>query len=211
MGISVEPCRRDTFPAIALVTAYLHDVKGIDRNEAVVVCPVDPYVDHSYFDCIKKLYEAAIKDTENLVLMGIKPTYPIEKYCYIKPIQNAEGWGWRFTEKPTEEKAKEYIAAGVLWNSGVFAYKLRYMLEKSKELLGTCSYEELFNNYANLKKISFDYAVVEQEASIAVLRYSGTWKDIGTWNTLSDSCNGIKGCSDCCQSRWNSVFQRRYC
>ena len=44
VGISVEPCRRDTFPAIALATAYLHDVKGIPADEAVVVCPVDPYV-----------------------------------------------------------------------------------------------------------------------------------------------------------------------
>lgn len=185
VGISVEPCRRDTFPAIALATAYLHDVKGIDKDEAVVVCPVDPYVDHSYFECIKELYEAAINNKENLILMGIEPTYPSEKYGYIKPMQNAEGWG--FTEKPTEEKAKEYIAAGALWNGGVFAYKLRYVLEKSKELLGICSYEELFSNYANLKKISFDYAVVEQETSIAVLRYSGTWKDIGTWNTLTEA------------------------
>ena len=187
VGISVEPCRRDTFPAIALATAYLHDVKGIAKDEAVVVCPVDPYVDHRYFECIKKLYETAKKDTENLVLMGIEPTYPSEKYGYIKPVQTAEGWGWNFTEKPTEEKAKEYIAAGALWNGGVFAYKLRYVLEKSKELLGICSYEELFSNYAKLKKISFDYAVVEQETSIAVLRYSGLWKDIGTWNTLTEA------------------------
>ena len=45
VGISVEPCRRDTFPAIALATAYLHDVIGLPAEEAVVVCPVDPYVD----------------------------------------------------------------------------------------------------------------------------------------------------------------------
>ena len=45
VGISVEPCRRDTFPAIALATAYLHDVMGVPEEEAVVVCPVDPYVE----------------------------------------------------------------------------------------------------------------------------------------------------------------------
>ena len=48
VGVSVEPCRRDTFPAIALAVAYLHDVKGIGENESVVVCPVDPYVDEDY-------------------------------------------------------------------------------------------------------------------------------------------------------------------
>lgn len=185
VGISVEPCRRDTFAAIALATAYLHDVKGLDENEAVVVCPVDPYVEEGYFRCLEEMCKAAVEGKENLVLMGIAPAYPSEKYGYIKP--NKDGKGFTFTEKPTKEKAKEYIAEGALWNGGVFAYQLKYVLEKSRELLGTDSYSELFNNYASLRKISFDYAVVEQETSIQVLKYSGTWKDLGTWNTLTES------------------------
>ena len=184
VGISVEPCRRDTFAAIALATAYLHDVKGVPEEEAVVVCPVDPYVDAAYFQCVNNLYEEAAKGKKNLVLMGIEPTYPSEKYGYIKPT--ADG-SWGFTEKPTEEKAKEYIAAGALWNGGVFAYKLSYVLNKAKELLGTADYSELFNGYDQLKKISFDYAVVEQETSIDVLKYAGQWKDLGTWNTLTEA------------------------
>ncbi|MBR6158183.1 MAG: cupin domain-containing protein [Lachnospiraceae bacterium] len=184
VGISVEPCRRDTFAAIALATAYLHDVKGVPADEAVVVCPVDPYVDAEYFRCVNELYKAAAKGESRLVLMGIEPTYPSEKYGYIKPT--AEG-SWGFTEKPTEEKAKEYIVAGALWNGGVFAYRLSYVLDKAKELLGTSDYSELFNGYDQLKKISFDYAVVEQETSIDVLKYAGQWKDLGTWNTLTEA------------------------
>ena len=183
VGISVEPCRRDTFAAIALATAYLHEVKIVNADEAVVVCPVDPYVEEGYFRTLEDMCEAAQKGNVNLVLMGIEPTYPSEKYGYIKPNES----GWDFTEKPNKEKAEEYIAAGALWNGGVFAYKLSYVLEKSKELLGTSSYEDLFSGYADLKKISFDYAVVEQETSIEVLRYSGTWKDLGTWNTLTEA------------------------
>ena len=80
VGISVEPCRRDTFPAIALATAYLHDVQGVSEEETVVVCPVDPYVDDAYFDALKKLGEQAEKGEANLVLMGVEPTYPSEKY-----------------------------------------------------------------------------------------------------------------------------------
>ncbi len=126
--------------------------------------------------------------SKNLVLMGINPTYPSEKYGYIKPIIDENGVsGYAFTEKPTKEKAEEYISDGALWNGGVFAYKLSYVLNKSKELLGTASYKELFTEYVNLKKISFDYAVVEQETSIDVLRYSGEWKDLGTWNTLTEA------------------------
>ena len=119
--------------------------------------------------------------------MGIEPTYPSEKYGYIKPMQNGELQSWTFTEKPTAEKAAEYIREGALWNGGVFAYKLSYVLSKSRELLGTDDYETLFKSYADLKKISFDYAVVEQETSINVLRYNGTWKDLGTWNTLTEA------------------------
>ncbi|WP_031553426.1 sugar phosphate nucleotidyltransferase [Oribacterium sp. FC2011] len=187
VGISVEPCRRDTFAAIALATAYLHDEKQVPENEAVVVCPVDPYVDFSYFECVNKLYEKAEKGDKNLVLMGIQPTYPSDKYGYIKPIKDEEGnAAYAFTEKPTEEKAKEYIEAGALWNGGVFAYKLSYVLDKAKELLGTSDYAELFSDYENLRKISFDYAVVENEKSIEVVRYEGEWKDVGTWNTLTE-------------------------
>lgn len=188
VGISVEPCRRDTFPAIALAVAYLHDKQGVDESEAVVICPVDPFVDESYFRCVFGLHEAAERGDKDLVLMGIQPTYPSEKYGYIKPSMNADGsWGFTFTEKPTREKAEEYIEAGALWNGGVFAFRLSYVLQKSKELLGTSSYQELYDNYANLKKISFDYAVVENETSLEILRYSGIWKDIGTWNTLADA------------------------
>ena len=185
VGVSVEPCRRDTFAAIALATAWLHDVKGLDEDEAVVVCPVDPYVEEAYFRCLEDMCRAAAQGRENLVLMGIEPTYPSEKYGYIKP--NRDGKGYTFTEKPTADKAREYIAEGALWNGGVFAYRLKYVLQKSRELLGTDSYAELFSNYATLRRISFDYAVVEQETSIEVLRYSGTWKDLGTWNTLTEA------------------------
>ena len=79
VGISVEPCRRDTFPAIALAAAFLHDKMGVDGEEAVVVCPVDPCVDEDYFMAIKKLWELAQEGEANIVLMGIDPTYPSEK------------------------------------------------------------------------------------------------------------------------------------
>ena len=70
VGISVEPCRRNTFPAIALAAAYLKD-QGAGRDEPVVVCPVDPYVEAEYFDCLKELSnEAGKTDAANLTLMG---------------------------------------------------------------------------------------------------------------------------------------------
>ena len=187
VGISVEPCRRDTFPAIALATAYLHDRLGVPAEEAVVVCPVDPYVEDDYFQCVQEMYEVASKGEKKLVLMGIQPTYPSAKYGYIKPVEKDGKVTYTFTEKPTEQKAWEYISQGAMWNGGVFAYKLSYVLDKCKELLGTSDYATLFAGYGELKKISFDYAVVEQETDIEVVRYAGTWKDLGTWNTLTEA------------------------
>lgn len=188
VGISVEPCRRDTFPAIALSTAYLVDVMNVDPNESVVVCPVDPYVEDDYFDAIKRLGEQADKGEANLVLMGIEPTYPSEKYGYIIPkTDEATSFVKTFKEKPTTEVAKQYISQGALWNGGVFAYKLKYVLDKAHELIDFTDYQDLFSKYETLTKISFDYAVVEKEEKIQVQRFGGQWKDLGTWNTLTEA------------------------
>jgi len=190
VGISIEPCRRDTFPAIALATAYLHDVKNISLDETVVVCPVDPYVDSDYFIALEKLCELAKSSEYNLSLMGINPTYPSEKYGYIIP-ENKEQISKvkMFKEKPEEEIAKEYIKQGALWNGGVFAYKLKYVLDIAHKLIDFEDYYDLFNKYETIEKISFDYAVVEKEEKIQVMKFEGQWKDLGTWNTLTESMN----------------------
>lgn len=188
VGISIEPCRRDTFPAIALATAYLHDVMGIPEEESVVVCPVDPYVEDDYFEALKQLGEQADKGEANLVLMGIEPTYPSEKYGYIIPVNtdNVSDVS-TFKEKPDVKTAESYISQGALWNGGVFAYKLKYVLDKAHELIDFTDYQDLFDKYDTLTKISFDYAVVEKETKIQVMRFAGEWKDLGTWNTLTEA------------------------
>ena len=188
VGISVEPCRRDTFPAIALATAYLVDVQHIDPEESVVVCPVDPYVEDDYFEALKGLSRQAEKGEANLVLMGIEPTYPSEKYGYIIPESADHTAAVKtFKEKPTADVAKEYIAQGALWNGGVFAYKLKYVMDIAHQLIDFTDYHDLFAKYAAMTKISFDYAVVEKEKKIQVQRFAGQWKDLGTWNTLTEA------------------------
>ena len=187
VGISVEPCRRDTFPAIVLAAAYLNDVVGISPEEAVVICPVDPYVNNDFFESVQQLWELAKSGTAGLCLMGIRPTYPSEKYGYIIPESEERiSRVSVFREKPDLETAKQYIAQGGLWNGGVFALRLGYLLSRAHELLSFTDYADLYARYADLPKISFDYAVVEHEKDICVQRFSGEWKDIGTWNTLTE-------------------------
>ena len=184
--LSPEPCRRNTFPSIALAAAYLHDVKHVAADEAVVVCPVDPYVDDNFFAQFPSL-AAQITDATPLALMGITPTYPSEKYGYIIPCTTDNiSRVAAFKEKPNSVDAQKFISAGALWNGGVFAFKLSYILGKAKKILGTASHDELRKIYDTLPNISIDYAIVEHEKNISVLRYAGEWKDIGTWNTLTE-------------------------
>ena len=188
IGISIEPCRRDTFPAIALATAYLHDKQGSKEDETVVICPVDPYVESEYFRMLEKISNQAAKGEANLVLMGIEPTYPSEKYGYIIPkTTDVVATVETFKEKPDVKTAEKYIEQGALWNGGVFAYKLSYVLDIAEKEFGSADYQFLYNNYSSLTKISFDYAVVEKESKIQVMRFGGEWKDLGTWNTLTEA------------------------
>lgn len=210
VDISLEPCRRDTFPAIALAAAYMVYEKNIAPTEPVVICPVDPFVENDYFESLQYLFAKVEGSGANLLLMGIEPTYPSEKYGYIMPRANSECDGIAgdgvesvaaggngdarliltvdsFKEKPTKEVASEYIKQGALWNAGVFACRLEYILAKAHELIEFTDYRDLFAQYASLPKISFDYAVVEKEKNIKMVKFSGIWKDLGTWNTLTEA------------------------
>ncbi len=205
VSICVEPCRRDTFPAIVLAAAYLHDELGIDENEPVVVCPVDPYVDYSYYEAVKELDELAKQGKRSITLMGIEPTYPSEKYGYIIPeSRDKVSEVKEFKEKPDIETAKKYIAQNALWNAGIFAFKLSYLLDKAHGMVEFEDYRDLYNKYGSLQKISFDYAVVEKEPSIQVMRYTGDWKDVGTWNmmaeVMADKTKGKVMLDDACEN-----------
>ncbi len=195
VSICVEPCRRDTFPAIALAVTYLHYELNVNEEEVVIVCPVDPYVDNSYYESVKKLYELAVQNDTKLTLMGIEPTYPSEKYGYIIPKDGNEvSKVSEFKEKPDTETAKKYIENNALWNAGIFAFKIRYLLDKIHGIIEFDDYRDLFNKYHTLEKISFDYAIVEKESSIQVLRYIGEWRDIGTWNMMAEvMADTVKG------------------
>ena len=187
VSVCVEPTRRDTFPAIALAVSFLHDEKNVSDDEPVIVCPVDPYVDNSYFDCFHELEKMVRENRFHLNLMGVEPTYPSEKYGYMIP-ENTEHFSSvvAFKEKPDLETARKYLTDGALWNCGVFAFRLGYVLDRAHELLNFKDYTDLHEHYEACRKISFDYAVVEHEPSIGVVRYAGQWKDIGSWNTFAE-------------------------
>lgn len=191
VSVVTEPERRDTFPAIALASGYLKLKKGCPDDEVVVIMPCDPFTEAGYFETIGRMVRCVEADVADLVLMGITPTYPSEKYGYVVPVTDnlmAEGSMAvsKFTEKPNVERAKELLGMGALWNGGVFAFRLGYMMEIAQRYVKADSFEEMRSRYSEFPKISFDYEVAEKADSVAVLPYSGQWKDLGTWNTLTD-------------------------
>lgn len=200
-----EPSRRDTFPAIALAATHLYAMEGVSLSETIVVMPVDPYVDGRFFAELAKLERALDASGADLALVGVQPTYPSEKYGYIVPgsgVAEEDGSAGTaagaheggepfmtvrgFREKPAKEEAERMIAEGALWNCGVFAFKLDFLINILIAHELPIQHEEMARRYDALPKISFDYEVVEKANKIAAVRYAGDWKDLGTWNTLTE-------------------------
>lgn len=190
VDIVTEPERRDTFPAIALAAGYLSMAKKCSNDEVVVVMPCDPYTETKYFDVIADMVEAVENNAADLVLMGITPTCPSTKFGYVVPCsEDAEKSILRvkrFTEKPDVQRAEALLDEGALWNGGVFAFRLGYMVNVLEKYITASSFEELHSRYGELPKISFDYEVAEKAESVAVLPFNGKWKDLGTWNSLTE-------------------------
>lgn len=195
VNIVTEPERRDTFPAIALASSFLSMEKKCTDEEIIVVMPCDPYTEIGYFHTISQIVQCVEANVADLILMGIKPTYPSAKYGYVVPRNEIEeqpplgGTVYKvdcFTEKPTVEIAEELLTQGAYWNGGVFAFRLGYMMNIVRKYLSYKTYAEIRKHYQEFPKISFDYEVVEKAESVAVVPFQGEWKDLGTWNTLTD-------------------------
>lgn len=184
--IIAEPLRADTYPAIVLSAAYLHYCKNLPENEVMIVCPIDPYAENEYFRLFETMRNIVQNGEYNIALMGAAPTYPSAKYGYIV-LEN--GTVKRFHEKPDELTAEKLIDKGALWNCGVFALKIGYILNHAKKYIDYDSYEMVLEQYSKLPKISFDHEVVEKETLIGYAVYHGEWEDLGTWNTLTEKMN----------------------
>ncbi len=200
--VVTEPERRDTFPAIALSSSWLFYERGCGADETVVVMPCDPFTEAGYFETIGRMAEAVRERAADLVLMGIRPTCPSEKFGYVVPEHDrgaecgAAGGDdrgadrvlrvSRFTEKPTAERAAELISEGAFWNGGVFAFTLGYIMGIVRSHVREESFEGIRSRYSEFPKISFDYEVAEKAESVAVVPFGGQWKDLGTWNALAE-------------------------
>lgn len=204
--IVIEPERRDTFPAIALSIAYLVSELGVSNDEVVGVVSVDTFVDVEFYNKVIQLEKHIKSSNAQLGLIGIKPTYNSSKYGYLIP----KAWDAEimkvlsFKEKPTEEEAEILISQSAYWNSGVFIFSLQLIVEKLQQLRMPINFYELQKKFVKLPKNSFDYEVVEHLTDIIAITYDGFWKDLGTWNTLTEEMSqqviGNGGLSEDCDN-----------
>jgi len=182
----LEPVKKDTFPAICLASSFLYSKLGVNEDEVIVVMPVDVEADEGFYASIRQLANAFEASTANIGLIGLKPTHPSEKFGYILTDSSQKDTSLlkidRFVEKPSTEKAADLIAAGALWNCGVFAFRLGYMLQLLDSGGWPRQYESLLAQYHLMPAISFDYEVVEKEEDVVVKPYDGNWNDLGTWD-----------------------------
>jgi len=191
-GLIMEPECRDTYAAVALTASYLRDVERTDPNETVVILPIDSYAGEDFFHALQAMDTALAESDPQLVLMGATPAYPAETYGYIVPDRSAAIEGSaslrvaQFVEKPDRAEAAALIGRQALWNCGVVAAKLGRLLSLYEEKGIPTRFELLMRQYETLPITSFDYGIVEQADHIEVIPFGGKWKDVGTWDALSE-------------------------
>lgn len=187
--VVTEPERRDTFPAIALASSYLAYKRKCSTDEIIIVMPCDPYTETGYFETIRRIADAVKNNVAELVLMGINLTYPSAKYGYVVPVNDVQNKGIfqvsRFTEKPDMITAEKLISEGAFWNGGVFAFRLGYMTDIVTRHIKTDTFQKFVLAMGNFRKSVL--TTKSLKSAVGSRRtFAGEWKDLGTWNTLTD-------------------------
>jgi mannose-1-phosphate guanylyltransferase / mannose-6-phosphate isomerase len=199
----LEPCGRNTAPAIALAALYIAEIHGLEA--AMLVLPADHLISdlNAFSITVKTATELA---TAGLIAtFGIQPTAPETGFGYIEAGARvgAGRTALRFVEKPDAAIAAEYLAAGnFYWNSGMFSFTAGTLLATMES---TCpdvlkaaracwaatqaagsTIELEPASFAAQHDISIDYAVMEKAGNVAVIPCNLGWSDIGSWNALGE-------------------------
>ena len=205
--IVAEPVGRNTASSIGLAAIrVLRD----DPDATMVVLPADQVIrqEQLFRETIRFAAKLVEEEPGRLITLGIKPTFPASGYGYIEQNERITGPNDRFEafsvkrfhEKPDRSQAEEFLASGQFcWNAGIFVWKARTILEQLRhhepeiaDRLDTIASsvirgdfpEILEREFAAMKKISIDYAVLERAENILVLNAEFDWDDVGTWTAL---------------------------
>ncbi|HSX26648.1 MAG TPA: mannose-1-phosphate guanylyltransferase [Chlamydiales bacterium] len=187
----IEPCRRNTGPAIAYAVKYLSET--IPPDDPILVVPADHFIepDSAWIASIESALPA-VADGQ-IATFGIKPTKPETGFGYLEfgaPFDQATQSVLQFIEKPTREKAEKLIQSDqIFWNSGIFLFSARTFWEElsrhSPEIYRlSTTFEEMGQNFSAMPNLSIDYALMEKTKRIVAAPLQIHWSDIGSWDGL---------------------------
>lgn len=197
-----EPMMRNTSACNILMAKK---IEQLNRDAVLLVLPSDHLIlnDHAFVQKINLAFQIA-ESSHTLVTIGIKPNRPETGFGYINFDSHSSGDGYTvntFTEKPTLEKAKEFLDDGnYLWNSGMFIWSVRDILEAFQKHLPEM-YEE-FNKdfqsnsetldqisriYQNIESISIDKGILEKATNVKVIPADMGWSDLGSWTSIYEN------------------------
>ncbi|MBN1432551.1 MAG: mannose-1-phosphate guanylyltransferase/mannose-6-phosphate isomerase [Methanomicrobiaceae archaeon] len=208
--ILLETEGKNTLPAITWGVRVLYNIFG---DIPLAVFPSDHLLDEGAMDIIKN---SAVLADENLVVFGIKPTAPYTGYGYIKPGAPLNG-GFvvdQFKEKPGQEKAKEYMDSGYLWNSGMFLFRPEIFFDElKKHIPGIYRKFETENpDYSSVEAVSIDYGLLEISGRVAVVPLDLNWSDLGSFKSLYENSGkdsrGNSGDAEFLNSENNFVYSK---
>jgi len=201
--VVLEPCAKNTAPAIVLGASYCRDVLKIDKSEPMFVVPSDQVI--RPLDIYLKSIESALQGAKNkhIAVLGIKPTRPDTGYGYIEIDKNRKSSDKfsiskisAFKEKPDEATAKKFLKLGhYLWNAGMFAFSLegleQELAKHSSELSDflKLNYSDALKQFSNQASISIDYALAEKSSNMYVAECPVEWSDIGSFDAYYDFCS----------------------
>jgi mannose-1-phosphate guanylyltransferase len=191
-NVIAEPRPAGTCAALAWAAAIIAERGGAD---AVMVCVHADWAigDVGAFQATLNAAAAAASVHQALVTVGIVPSRPDPGFGYIQPGTEVDGdlrRVARFIEKPSRERAAEMVAAGYLWNSGIFAWRVGDFLEEVRALtpevapaLAT-AHGDLATFFAKVQSVAVDVGVLERSARVLVIPGQFAWDDVGTWAAL---------------------------
>ncbi|WP_334074487.1 MULTISPECIES: sugar phosphate nucleotidyltransferase [Paenibacillus] len=184
-----EPFKRGTFTAAALATLYLQSRRGLGEEDIICIAPADVFAGDDFFASFKLLPDLLKAAKSDIALIGTTPTHASDQYGYILPdVHERTGYMSlaRFLEKPDIHLAETLLQRKALWNCGVYAFSTNFMLSHMKKAGIPANFDDLLRIYEQLPERSFDKQVAEQAQQAVVLPYPGLWRDIGSWEALSD-------------------------
>jgi mannose-1-phosphate guanylyltransferase len=185
-NVITEPARRNTAPAIALCCFEIESRAG----DATIAClATDHFIEDEpeFLRALDRAYQYA-ETAPALVTIGLTPTEPNTGYGYLElgeEVATGVVALRHFTEKPSRERAEEFLRAGnYAWNGSMFVWRasvFRQELERVAPDLAHVTRE----HYADAPSISIDYALMEKARNVVTVRGDFGWSDVGTWTAVA--------------------------